>query len=270
MKKILLDLSNKNIRELIKFLLNQSDELDIILLANKEEISKLGELNEWKDDRIQVLLTNDVEKSIRVYNNYHIIDKTDDFFQMPTTPVNYFSSSINEFLLEIGEDPDRKGLIDTPNRFLHGMKEMCQGYKIDISKCIKLFPVKSYDQMIISKNIFFGSLCEHHLLPFFGYVHIGYIPDKEIYGLSKLSRIVFAYSKRLQDQEKLTVQIAEELSKHLNTICIIVYIEAKHTCDMLRRTYQNSIMTTNKIIGKCKDENYINFFWNSINDRKKI
>ncbi|MBI4056296.1 MAG: GTP cyclohydrolase I FolE [Elusimicrobia bacterium] len=142
---------------------------------------------------------------------------------------------IRETLVRLGEDPEREGLLQTPQRVAKSLKELTQGYRVDIDQLINkaLFKVE-YSEMVLVKDIALFSLCEHHLLPFFGKAHVAYIPDQYIVGLSKIPKIVHAFSKRLQVQERLTQQIAETLQNKLKPLGVGVVIEARHLCMEMR------------------------------------
>jgi GTP cyclohydrolase I len=159
---------------------------------------------------------------------------------------------ITSMLKELGEDPGRDGLQSTPQRVARAMRFFCQGYEQDPVKILNnaLFDV-TYDEMVIVKDIEFYSLCEHHLLPFFGRVHVAYIPDGKVVGLSKIPRLVEMFSRRLQVQEKLTTQIAETLDLVLTPKGVAVVIEAVHLCMMMRGVaQQNSSAITSSIKGE--------------------
>ena len=159
---------------------------------------------------------------------------------------------ITSMLKELGEDPGRDGLQSTPQRVARAMRFFCQGYQQDPVKILNnaLFDV-TYDEMVIVKDIEFYSLCEHHLLPFFGRVHVAYIPDGKVVGLSKIPRLVEMFSRRLQVQEKLTTQIAETLDRVLTPKGVAVVIEAVHLCMMMRGVaQQNSSAITSSIKGE--------------------
>ena len=143
--------------------------------------------------------------------------------------------AIKEILLEIGEDPKREGLRDTPDRMERMFKEITSGYRIDPKDVINeaIFHIK-YDEMVVVKDIEFYSLCEHHMLPFFGKCNIAYIPNGKVVGLSKIPRIVEVFSKRLQVQERMTVQIADFLKKELDPQGVAVVVEAYHLCMAMR------------------------------------
>jgi GTP cyclohydrolase IA len=137
-----------------------------------------------------------------------------------------------DLLEAIGENPDRQGLVETPNRVAKAWLEMTSGYSKSAEEILKVFEdgAENYDQMVTVKNIPFYSHCEHHLVPFFGTVAISYIPDGKIVGLSKLSRLVQAFAKRLQVQERMTAQIADALNEHLSPKGVGVYVKARHLC----------------------------------------
>jgi GTP cyclohydrolase I len=159
---------------------------------------------------------------------------------------------VTSMLKELGEDPGRDGLLSTPQRVARAMRFFCQGYQQDPVKILNnaLFDV-TYDEMVIVKDIEFYSLCEHHLLPFFGRVHVAYIPDGKVVGLSKIPRLVEMFSRRLQVQEKLTTQIAETLDRVLTPKGVAVVIEAVHLCMMMRGVaQQNSSAITSSIRGE--------------------
>lgn len=158
---------------------------------------------------------------------------------------------ITQLLKALGEDPKRNGLEKTPERIAKALAFLTKGYDQDINEIINgaLFPLE-YDEMVIVRDIDFYSLCEHHLLPFFGKCHIGYIPNKQVVGLSKLPRIVEVLSRRLQVQERLTVEIAETLKTALKPLGVGVVIEAQHLCMMMRGVEkQNTIAVTSHMLG---------------------
>ncbi len=158
---------------------------------------------------------------------------------------------IRELLIELGEDPEREGLKKTPMRVAKAYQYLTKGYREDIDKVLNgaVFNEK-YNEMVVVKNIDFFSLCEHHLLPFYGKVHIAYIPNGKIVGLSKIPRIVEVFSRRLQVQERLTQQIADTLNEYLNPKGVAVVIEARHLCMIMRGVEkQNSVATTSAMHG---------------------
>lgn len=163
---------------------------------------------------------------------------------------------VRQLLEAIGEDPMREGLLDTPKRVVKSWKEIFAGYLQDPVKVLgTTFAPETYDQMIICKGIELFSTCEHHMIPFFGTVHIGYIPGKRVVGLSKLARLAEVFARRLQIQERLTKQIADTLQKVLKPRGVMVVIEAKHMCMCARGVgKQNSMMRTTAISGLFKKD----------------
>ncbi|MBB1508471.1 GTP cyclohydrolase I FolE [Tessaracoccus sp. MC1756] len=146
------------------------------------------------------------------------------------------AAAIRELLIALGEDPDREGLLETPDRVARAWGELSAGYRADVTEILGTTFDISHDEMILVKDIELVSLCEHHLLPFTGVAHVGYIPsiDGRVTGLSKIARLVEMYGRRLQVQERLTSQIAEALVEHLGVRGVIVVIEAEHTCMTMR------------------------------------
>jgi len=177
------------------------------------------------------------------------------------------SNNIKEIIKAIGEDPDREGLKKTPQRVANAISELLSGYNENIDEVLnKAFFKVDYKEMVIVKDITFYSICEHHLLPFFGRVHIAYIPDGIIIGLSKIPRIVETFSKRLQVQEKLTVDISKTIFDKIKPKGVGVIIEAQHLCMTSRGIKNNtSIAITSSMLG-CfeKDEKIRNEFLNLI------
>ncbi len=158
---------------------------------------------------------------------------------------------ITELLIEIGENPEREGLLKTPERFTNALSFLTKGYKEDINKVINgaVFTTES-NNMIILRDIEVYSMCEHHMLPFYGKCHIGYIPKKKLLGVSKLARIVEMYARRLQIQERLTSQIADEIKNVIDVEGVGVVMECRHLCMMMRGVEkQNSFMTTSTVLG---------------------
>lgn len=158
---------------------------------------------------------------------------------------------IRSILKSIGEDPDREGLLRTPQRVSQALEFLTQGYRMDPEKVINdaLF-TEDYEEMIVQKDIDFYSLCEHHMLPFFGKAHVAYIPHHKIVGISKLARLVDVYSRRLQVQERLTNQIATIIMEKLDALGVAVVIEAEHLCMRMRGIQkQNSFVITSTLLG---------------------
>jgi GTP cyclohydrolase IA len=158
---------------------------------------------------------------------------------------------IRSILKALGEDPDREGLARTPHRVTQALTFLTQGYQLDPAKVINdaLF-TEDYEEMIVQKDIDFYSLCEHHMLPFFGKAHVAYIPHHKIVGISKLARLVDVYARRLQVQERLTNQIANTIMEKLDPLGVAVVIEAEHLCMRMRGVQkQNSIIITSTLLG---------------------
>lgn len=171
-------------------------------------------------------------------------------------------------LLEfVGENPDREGLKDTPKRVRKALTEMTEGYKESPGEILSTtFDGDGYDQMVVVDNIKFYSMCEHHMLPFVGTAHVGYIPKSRVVGLSKIPRLVHCFSKRLQIQERLTTQIAETLNNTLEAQGVGVYIEAHHMCVSCRGVkQQGSSMKTSCLLGVFKDQEVRSEFFSLVN-----
>jgi GTP cyclohydrolase IA len=158
---------------------------------------------------------------------------------------------IRAIIKYLGEDPDREGLLKTPQRVCKALRFLTQGYGMDPEKVINdaLF-TEDYEEMIVQKDIDFFSLCEHHMLPFFGKAHVAYIPHHKIVGISKLARLVDVYARRLQVQERLTNQIATIIMEKLDALGVAVIIEAEHLCMRMRGVEkQNSFVITSTLLG---------------------
>lgn len=162
---------------------------------------------------------------------------------------------IAELLKSIDPNPEREGLVDTPRRVDEAYARLFNGYDKNPADLLTVFDGEDYDEMIVVKDVEFYSFCEHHLLPFFGKAHIAYIPDGKIIGLSKLPRLVEIFSRRLQNQERLTTQIAEALRDLLAPKGVAVVLEAKHFCMMARGVEkQSSEVTTSALKGLFKKD----------------
>jgi GTP cyclohydrolase I len=167
-----------------------------------------------------------------------------------------YADLVREMLVRIGEDPDREGLLSTPGRVQRAMQFLTKGYSEDPEVMLKsaLFTV-DYDEMVIVKDIEMFSLCEHHMLPFFGKVHVAYIPKGKVIGLSKLPRLIEIFSRRLQVQERLTTQIAETIQNVVQPQGVGVVVEARHLCMMMRGVEkQHSAAVTSAMFGCFRDE----------------
>ena len=165
-------------------------------------------------------------------------------------------SLIERILLAVGEDPKREGLLRTPQRVEKSLKFLTSGYNVDIKELVNgALYNEDYNEMVIVKDIDVYSLCEHHILPFFGKCHVAYLPRGKIIGLSKVPRLIDAFSRRLQVQERLTTQIAQCLQDILKPAGVAVVIEALHLCMSMRGVgKQNSFTTTSSMLGCFKDD----------------
>jgi GTP cyclohydrolase I len=163
---------------------------------------------------------------------------------------------VRELLIEIGEDPTREGLLNTPKRVAKAFEFLTSGYRTDTKELINgACFTQETSSMVIVKDIEVYSMCEHHMLPFFGRCHIGYIPNGTVFGVSKLARLVDMYARRLQLQERLTEQISKVVMESVNARGVGVMIEARHLCMMMRGVEkQNSIMKTSCLLGSFKDD----------------
>ena len=163
---------------------------------------------------------------------------------------------IRQILTDIGEDPDREGLLKTPERVRRSLEYLTRGYKQDVNSVIHdaIFN-EDCDDMIIVRDIEFYSMCEHHLLPFFGKCHIGYIPQGKVFGVSKLARLVDVFARRLQIQERMTKQIAGQIMESIMPEGVGVVVEAQHLCMLMRGVQkQNSTMMTSCMLGSFRRE----------------
>lgn len=165
--------------------------------------------------------------------------------------IEQLKSHYKEILKLLGEDVDREGLLKTPERVAKAMLTLTHGYEMDAEEILNSAKFKEdYNHMVIVKDINFFSLCEHHMLPFYGKVHVAYIPNGYITGLSKIARVVDVFSHRLQVQERMTLQIKECIQKALNPMGVMVVVEAKHMCMQMRGVEkENSITTTSDFSG---------------------
>ncbi len=162
---------------------------------------------------------------------------------------------VRKMLVQLGEDPDREGLRRTPERFEKALRYLTSGYGQDPDKILNgaMFSV-CYDEMVVVKDIEVYSLCEHHLLPFFGKCHVAYLPNKKVVGLSKIARLVNMYARRLQIQERLTSQIAQAINEKLSPQGVGVIIEARHLCMVMRGVEkQNSMAVSSAMLGAFRE-----------------
>lgn len=186
--------------------------------------------------------------------------ESDDFrraFELDLAPVDHkaIEKATRNILKAVGEDPEREGLLKTPNRVARMYDELLSGYRTDPNKLINgaLFDVE-YSDMVIVRDIEFSSLCEHHMLPFIGRVHVAYIPQKKVIGLSKIPRIVDMFARRLQVQERMTRQIADFINEVLDPMGVAVVAEGVHMCSLMRGVKkQQSSMTTSAMLGTFRE-----------------
>jgi GTP cyclohydrolase I len=165
------------------------------------------------------------------------------------------AEAVRNLLREVGEDPEREGVLETPARVARSLRFLTSGYQQDVDKVLNgaLYSV-AYDEMVIVKDIEVFSLCEHHLLPFFGRCHVAYIPNGKVIGLSKIPRLVDVFARRLQVQERLTVQVAETIMEKIKPRGVGVIIEARHLCMIMRGVEkQNSVAVTSHMLGEFRE-----------------
>jgi len=187
--------------------------------------------------------THNLQQSTMAYK------KTEHYDEQTTTGL---MKNYKDILTHIGEDPEREGLLKTPERLARAMQYLTQGYHLDAKAIINSAKFhEPVSEMIVVKDIELYSMCEHHMLPFIGKAHVAYIPNGWITGLSKIARVVDVYSRRLQVQERLTIQIRDAIKETLDPIGVAVVIEAKHLCMMMRGVQkQNSVTTTSAFDGE--------------------
>jgi GTP cyclohydrolase I len=179
-----------------------------------------------------------------------------DPHDMPLADVDLprIEKAVREILLAVGENPDREGLLKTPNRVARAYSELMAGLRTEPREHLKTVFRERYDEVVLLRDIQFHSLCEHHLLPFTGQAHVAYLPDGKVVGLSKLARLVEGYARRPQVQERLTTQIADALMDELQPIGAVCVIEATHTCMTIRGANKpGSTMVTSALRGIFKD-----------------
>lgn len=183
---------------------------------------------------------------------------------------NLVSNFVSSLLTSFGEDISRQGLKETPHRVHRMYEELLSGYSQDPTSVIKTFDSKGYEDLVTVTNIGFYSLCEHHIIPFFGKIHIGYVPNGKILGLSKFARVIEILSRRLQTQENLTQQIANVIEKNLRPRGLVVSIEAEHLCMSMRGVEKNGCITkttTYRGLFK-KDTKLVDKFYREINGKE--
>ena len=179
---------------------------------------------------------------------------------------------VRELLIEIGEDPDREGLLKTPHRVAEAFAFLTDGYRQDPHDLVNqaVFEAAA-NNMILARNIEVYSLCEHHMLPFYGRCHIGYIARKKVLGVSKLARIVDCFARRLQIQERITEQVANQIQEAVDGMGVGVVMECRHLCMMMRGVEkQNSIMTTSTVLGLFRDSEATRMEFLSLINRAEV
>lgn len=177
---------------------------------------------------------------------------------------------IRGLLAFIGEDPDREGLANTPKRVIKSYEELFGGYNQNPQDILSTTFESDTDELVMCTCIEFWSMCEHHMLPFHGEVHLGYIPNGKVFGLSKLARLVEVYARRLQIQERMTTQIAEAISQVLHVKGVAVVIEAEHLCMKMRGVKNgSSVMRTSTLLGCMKEPMYKHEFFSNISRKSK-
>jgi len=198
----------------------------------------------------------------QIQNGHSIIDRIDEVEAVASNGAAHQFGGANlekqfrEILAGLGEDPEREGLLKTPHRASEAMKYLTRGYNLDVAELLNnaVFE-EQYDDMVVVRDIEFYSLCEHHLLPFFGKVHVGYLPNGRIIGLSKIPRLVDMFARRLQVQERLTKDIAEALENALHPKGVAVVVEGAHMCMMMRGVQkQDASMVTSHVTGEFHDD----------------
>jgi GTP cyclohydrolase I len=188
--------------------------------------------------------------SVRVINAAELVE-----VEEPTESHTDIEEAVRTILTSVGEDPEREGLVRTPHRVAKMYDELLAGYHVDPVKLVNgaLFDVE-YDEMIIVKDIEFFSMCEHHMLPFYGRAHVAYIPRSKVIGLSKIPRIVEMFARRLQVQERMTQQIAEMIEEVLEPLGVAVVVEGSHMCSMMRGVKkEHPRMVTSAMLGSFKE-----------------
>ena len=191
-------------------------------------------------------------RKMRLQTSARPVQRVTEVVAAETSGGTAVEDAVRLILRHVGEDPEREGLKLTPNRVLHALEFLTRGYKEDPKVAINgaVFSEEEYQEIILCKDLDFYSLCEHHLLPFFGKAHLAYLPNRRIIGLSKLARLVEIYARRLQVQERLTTQIAHTLMEEIEPLGVAVVLEAEHLCMRMRGVEkQNSYVTTSAMLG---------------------
>jgi GTP cyclohydrolase I len=198
------------------------------------------------DEEIARILMEGMEVDPRTGPKWTIIQQAEEQ-QLP--------QAIRDFICLVGDDPDREGLVDTPDRVIRSWRELYAGYDVDLGLLFTQFDSEQYSEMIILEGIEFQSMCEHHILPFFGKAWVAYIPDEKVVGISKLVRVVEAFSKRLQNQERITNQVTEALEQYLSPLGAACVLKGHHMCMGCRGVRQpGTVMTTSSLTGAFKED----------------
>lgn len=214
-------------------------------------------VKEYEDKGAQLVKTavvynKTVDRDIEPH--YYQVGKENDWVSLPHESEGGIEDNIRRTLQLLGEDVSREGLLETPRRVAKAYGKLFEGYEKKSEDFMTIFEGENYDQMVILKDIEYYSHCEHHMIPFFGKAHIAYIPDKKIVGVSKLARLVDMYARRLQNQERLTMQVAEELQRVLSPKGVAVVFEGEHLCMKARGVEkQSSKMKTSHLTGVFRD-----------------
>lgn len=199
------------------------------------------------------LFNRNIIKMSVIKTNEHYLENSNykKFEEFDAKKTNKIAENYKSIISELGEDINREGIVDTPMRVAKAMQFITQGYSIDPEEILRSAMFKEdYQSMVIVKNIEIYSLCEHHMIPFFGKAHVAYIPNGYVVGLSKIARIADAFARRMQLQERLTNQIRDCIQNTLNPLGVAVVIEAQHLCMMMRGVQkQNSVTTTSAFTG---------------------
>jgi GTP cyclohydrolase I len=207
-------------------------------------------LSRFTNDKAVLIVKNNRESEVTYY-----ADKINEWVQFSWEGETTVDANITRIIQFIGDNPTREGLIETPARVRKSYDELFSGYKKDPKEILKIFNDGACDEMVILKDIEFYSTCEHHMLPFYGSISIGYIPNGKVIGVSKLARLVEIYSRRLQIQERMTSQIADALNSALEPKGVMVVCKAKHLCMIARGIQkQNSEMVTSSITGVFQED----------------
>jgi len=195
-----------------------------------------------------------MKQSLHTLKSVHHDHDDDGCLPPRDVDIQRIERAVREILIAVGDDPDREGLLKTPNRVARAYAEMLSGLRVDPRQHLRTVFTERYDEVVLLRDIEFHSVCEHHLLPFTGRAHVAYLPDGKVVGLSKLARLVDGFAHRPQVQERLTTQIADALMEELNPQGAACVVEATHTCMTIRGAQKpGSVMVTSALRGIFKD-----------------